>query len=92
MPMTETSFSELRARLKAFCDKAVSDRLPVRVRRRNGGDLVLVAAEEFESLLETAHLLASPRNAGRLLSALARARKGTTKPLRVEKLRAAFDL
>lgn len=78
--------------MKAFCDKAVSDRIPVRVRRRKGGDLVLVAAEEFESLLETAHLLASPRNAARLLSALARARKGTTKPSTVGKLRAALDL
>ncbi|MCP9818173.1 hypothetical protein KBZ18_01540 [Synechococcus sp. Cruz-9H2] len=44
------------------------------MRRRKGGDLALVAADELEGLLETAHLLRSPRNAERLLSALERAR------------------
>ncbi len=90
--MTETSFSNLRQNLKAFCDRAVQDREPVRVRRRRGEDVVLLAAEEFESLSEAAHLLASPRNAQRLLSALARARKGTTRPSSVEKLRRAHRL
>jgi antitoxin YefM len=32
--------------------------------------VALVAADELESLLETAHLLRSPRNAQRLLQAL----------------------
>jgi len=31
------------------------------VRRRQGGDVALVAADELEGLLETAHLLRSPR-------------------------------
>ena len=44
------------------------------VRRRQGGDVALVAADELEGLLETAHLLRSPQNAARLLSALERAR------------------
>ena len=53
-------------------DHAVQDRDIVRVRRRQGGDVALIAAEELESLLETAHLLRSPRNAQRLLQALNR--------------------
>ena len=53
-------------------DHAVQDRDIVRVRRRQGGDVALIAAEELESLLETAHLLRSPRNAKRLLQALNR--------------------
>ncbi len=40
----------------------------------------------------TAHLLASPRNAGRLQTALARARKGKGKPMTVEELRASVGL
>jgi antitoxin YefM len=90
--MTETTLSKLRANLKKYCDRAVSDREPIRVRRRKGEDLVLVAAEEFESLEETAHLLSSPRNAARLLKALTRARRGSTRPSRLKTLREDLGL
>jgi antitoxin YefM len=71
----ETTFSKLRGKLKTYCDQAVADRTPIRVRRRNGGDVVLLAADEYDSLAETAHLLSSPQNAARLFEALARARR-----------------
>src|SRR5262249_47254932 len=90
--MPETTFSQLRARLKDFCDRTVADREPIRIRRRKGQDVVLLAFDEFESLQETAHLLSSPRNAERLLRALARARRGSTKPSRLEKLREAHGI
>ena len=56
-------------------DRAVQDREVVMVRRRKGGDVALVAADELAWLLETAHLLRSPANAERLLAALSRARE-----------------
>ena len=90
--MTETTLSQLRANLKKFCDRVVSDREPILVRRRNGEDLVLLAADEFESLSETAHLLSSPRNAARLQKALARARRGSTRPSRLKALREELGL
>ncbi len=71
----ETTFSQLRGNLKSFCDQAVANRQPIRVRRRSGGDVVLLAADDFDSLAETAHLLSSPANAARLLAALGRARR-----------------
>jgi len=90
--MTETTLSQLRANLKKFCDLAASDREPIRVRRRKGEDLILLAADEFESLRETAHLLSSPRNAARLLRALLRARRGSTRPSRLKALREGLGL
>lgn len=90
--MIETTFSELRSKLKQYCDRATDDREPVRVRRREGEDVVLLAADEYEALHETAHLLASPRNAERLLEALARARRGQESPQTVDELRAAVGL
>ena len=45
------------------------------VQEREGGDVALVAADELAGLLETAHLLRSPANAERLLTALGRARE-----------------
>jgi len=88
----ETTFSKLRANLKNYCDQAVADREPIRVRRRKGEDIVLLSADEYESLAETAHLLSSPENAARLLAALARARRGKIKPLPLVELRAALGI
>jgi antitoxin YefM len=66
------SYSELRRRLKAACDQVCDRHEPLVVERRRGGDVVLVAKEDFDSLEETAYLLSSPENARRLLQALAR--------------------
>jgi antitoxin YefM len=52
--------------------------------------LVLLAAEEFDSLAETAHLLKSPANAARLLEAFASARQNKTKAMKIEDFRAAL--
>jgi antitoxin YefM len=87
-----TTLSQLRGRLNSYCEQVVARRRPIRIRRRKGGDVVLLAAEEFDSLAETAHLLSSPANAARLLAALARARRNKTKPMTVEDLRAAVGL
>jgi antitoxin YefM len=86
------SIAQLRRQLESYCDRTVSLREPIRIRRRNGADVMLVGADEYESLVETAHLLGSTRNAKRLLSALAKARRRTTKPMAIEKLRATVGL
>jgi antitoxin YefM len=44
------------------------------VNRRGKDDVAIVSAAELSSLIETAHLLRSPKNAQRLLAALQRAR------------------
>jgi len=65
---------------------------PVIIRRRDGEDVALIAVDELRSLIETAHLLRSPRNAERLLKALERARRGTHQPQSIEKLRRDIGL
>jgi len=52
---------------------------------------VLVAADEYDGLIETAHLLRSPANAERLLTALAQARAGEGTPRPAHELRAEFN-
>jgi len=76
----ETTYSQAREQLKSLMDRAVADREVVVVRRRAGGDVAMIAADELESLVETAHLLRSSKNAQRLLSALARARSNSVEP------------
>ena len=55
-------------------DRAVEDCEVIVVRRRTGADVALIAAGELESIVETAHLLRSDKNAARLLTALTRVR------------------
>ena len=69
----------------------VDDREVVLVRRRKGGDVAMVAAEELEGLLETVHLLRSPRNAARLIKALERAQSDSLPPLRLVDLEAQLE-
>jgi antitoxin YefM len=52
----------------------------------------MLAADELESLMETAHLLRSPANAERLLAALARARANAGTPATVAELAAQLKL
>ena len=89
---TVTSYSNARATLAALCDEVASTREPVIIRRRNAEDVALVAADELESLLETAHLLRSPKNAERLLRALARARAQNIPPSSIDQLRTELGL
>lgn len=70
----ETTYSQAREQLKSLMDRAVDDREVILVHRRSGGSVAMIAADELESLIETAHLLRAPKNAERLLNALARAR------------------
>ena len=88
----ETTYTQAREGLKDLMDRAVQDREVVMVRRRKGGDVALVAADELEGLLETAHLLRSPANAERLLRALNRVSDQTLPPTDLDDLERRLQL
>ena len=89
---TITTYTQARAALASLCDEVASTREPVIIRRRNAEDVALVSADELASLLETAHLLRSPNNAQRLLSAINRAQSQALSPSSVEELRRELGL
>ena len=88
----ETTYSQAREQLKALMDRAVDDREVILVRRRSGDAVAMIAADELQSLMETAHLLRSPKNAERLLTALARARTGEIAPTPVDTLEQLYGI
>ena len=85
--MVQTTYSNARANLAGLCNEVTDNHEIVIIQRRKGGNVAMVAAEELESLVETAHLLRSPRNAERLLASLQRALKQKGKPSDVKSLR-----
>jgi antitoxin YefM len=86
MPI-ETTYTSARANFASLCSDVAMTRDVVIIKRRGAEDVALVAATELHSLVETAHLLRSPKNAGRLLRALTRARRGAGKTAAVGALR-----
>lgn len=80
--------SELRANLATVWDRVIANRETAIVHRRGAEDVAIMPASELRGLLETAHLLRSPRNAMRLLTALQRTYDNEVEPSSLESLKA----
>ena len=73
-------------------NQVTDDREIVVIRRRGHEDVAMVSASELSGILETAHLLRSPKNAARLMRALKRARAGGGERISIEELRKEFGV
>ena len=69
----QTTYTQARANLAKLCDEVSENREIVIISRRDAADVALIDATELADLMETSHLLRSPKNAQRLISALNRA-------------------
>jgi antitoxin YefM len=87
-----TTYTQARARLANLCDRVAETREPYVIERRNGENVALISEAELNSLLETAHLLRSPRNAARLAAALERATGGKLAPMSLDALRRTLGI
>ncbi len=90
--MVETTYTSLRENLAAMMDRVVNDREVVIIRRKGDQKIAMIPADELSGLLETAHLLRSPKNAERLLQALKRASSGKGKAQSLDKFRREMGL
>ncbi len=88
----KTNYSHARENLAALWDEVEDSREAAVIHRRGHEDMALIPADELSSLRETAYLLRSPENAVRLLAAMTRARRTTSKPTELTALRAALGL
>jgi len=91
MPI-QTSYSNARANLAKLCDEVAENQRIVIISRRGRHDVALISADELSGLLETAHLLRSPKNAERLLTALHRAKTSKMKGKSIAMLRKELGL
>ncbi len=90
--MVETTYTSLRENLASVMDRVVNDREVVIVRRKGDQRVAMLPADELSGLLETAHLLRSPRNTQRLLDAMASVKKGKGRVESLDKLRQELGL
>ena len=74
--MEVVNYSDARRNLKEVMDRVVADVTQVVVTRQKADAVVMVSLVEWNAILETLHLLSSPANAERLLSAIRQLDRG----------------
>ena len=91
----EVSYTEARDHLAEYIVRAIEDNEVIKIHRKINGvmqDVALIAADELESLMETAHLLRSPKNAERLYSAFEKTENQALQISSLEELRREMEL
>jgi antitoxin YefM len=74
--MADVSFSEFRDHLASYVKAVCDDRTPLFVTQPNDRSVVLMSADDYESLMETLYLLDSPANAAGLMRSIQDADEG----------------
>ena len=90
--MIQTTYTKARNNLAKLFDEVTLNQEVVIINRRGKGDVALISASELNSIVETAHLLRSPKNAMRLTSALHKAGDCKGTPQSIDDLRTEVGL
>jgi antitoxin YefM len=77
--MRVINFSDARTQFKQVIDQVVADQDVAIISRRDAEDAVLMSLDNYNSMMETFHLLKSPANVKHLEKSLKQYRQGQTK-------------
>lgn len=76
--MNAVNYSDLRQNLKHYLDQVHDNHETLIVARKNNENVVMISVEEYNSLMETSHLLSTEANAKHLAGSIRSARAGKT--------------
>ena len=76
--MIAANFSEFRTQLKKYLDSVEDNNETLVVKRKTGKGTVLISLDEYNSIMETVHLLSSKSNADRLYESISQMKMGNT--------------
>ena len=74
--MIAANFSEFRTKLKTYLDTVEDNNETLIVKRKSGKGTVMISLDEYNSIMETVHLLSSKANADRLYESINQMKKG----------------
>lgn len=74
--MIAANYSELRKELKNYLDNVEFNNETLIIKRGSGKGTVLISLEEYNSIMETLHLLSSKKNARRLFESIEQMKTG----------------
>ena len=75
--MRAANFTEFRTRLKKYLDDVENNHETLIIKRNTGNGSVLISLDEYNSIMETVHLLSSKINADRLYESMQQRKSGT---------------
>ena len=90
--VAKTTYSNARQSFRALWDEVISTREPIFITRRGTENVALISADELSSVMETIHLLRSPENARRLLTALNRAYEDSVQSSSLDELKRELEV
>jgi antitoxin YefM len=70
------TYTSARKNLKNILDNVCNNSQPILIKRKKGGNVVILSEEEFNSFDETAYLNASPKNKKHLHDSLKELEEG----------------
>ena len=76
--MLAANYSEFRGDLKKFLDSVEKNNETLIIKRGKGKGTVLISLDEYNSLMETVHLLSSKVNADLLYESIQQMKEGNT--------------
>ena len=76
--MLAANYTEFRKDLKEYLDTVEENQETLIIKRGSGKGAVLISLEEYNSIMETLHLLSSQKNAQRLFESMEQMRSGKT--------------
>ncbi len=85
--MIQATYSNARANFAKLLNTVSDDHEVVVIDRRGKESVAMISLSELDGLSETAHLLRSPENARRLMSAIKRSKMRKTKAMTVDELK-----
>ncbi|MHC1707072.1 MAG: type II toxin-antitoxin system Phd/YefM family antitoxin [Bacteroidales bacterium] len=74
--MRAANFTEFRTRLKKYLDDVENNHETLIIKRNTGNGAVLISLDEYNSIMETVHLLSSKSNADRLYESIQQMKSG----------------
>lgn len=86
------TYTQARANLAKLLDEVSHNKEVVIINRKNAENVALISESELSGILETAHLLRSPKNAQRLLKSLLKVEENVEISTTVEELKREFGL
>jgi len=78
MTMIAANYSEFRERLKKYLDDVEDNNETLIIKRKSGKGAVMISLDEYNSIMETMHLLKSKSNADRLYDSIRQMNEGNT--------------
>lgn len=74
--MIAANYTEFRTDLKKFLDEVEDNNETLIVKRGTGKGTVVISLDEYNSIMETVHLLSSRKNAERLFESIQQMKDG----------------